>query len=174
MDNTGTKGLLLATLFVAGCASGSAAENGGMGAGPGVGGSGGATTGVVATTGVDGGGGIVDPDICVPGIAATSQVPRIANEQYDRTVRDLLGVTTLAASSNVVPSTLLATDQAGGLTDLGWSAYQSVADMIATQVMEDPMLKSNYMKCTPTGADTCLHDTIVEFGRRALRRPLTT
>ena len=105
MDNTGTKGLLLATLFVAGCASGSAAENGGMGAGPGVGGSGGATTGVVATTGVDGGGGIVDPDICVPGIAATSQVPRIANEQYDRTVRDLLGVTTLAASGNVVPST---------------------------------------------------------------------
>lgn len=182
MDITGTKGLLLATLFVAGCAGGSVTTPGGMGAGPGVGGSGsspdgtgtgGATTGVTGT-GTDGGGGSVDPDVCIPGIPATSQIPRIFNEQYDRTIRDLLGVSTLAASGNVVPSTLLATDQLGGLTELGWSAYRSVADMIATQVMEDPTLKSNYLKCTPTGADTCLHDTIVEFGRRAFRRPLTT
>ena len=52
-------------------------------------------------------------------------------------VNDLLGVQTLKASNNVQPSTILATDQAGGLTDLGWSSYQSVADMIATQVMAD-------------------------------------
>ena len=90
-------------------------------------------------------------------------------------VNDLLGVQTLKASNNVQPSTILATDQAGGLTDLGWSSYQSVADMIATQVMSDATLKKNFMKCTPTGdGKACLHDTIIQFGRRAFRRPLTT
>lgn len=187
MNNTGTKGLVLATLLVAGCSGGGIEAGGsnGAGAGPAVDGSssgnaagtttgsGGATTAATGTTtGVDGG--EVNPDVCVPGIAATSQISRITNAQYDNTVRDLLGLTALTASSNVAPSTLLATDQAGGLTDLGWSAYKSVADMIATQVMEDPTLKANFLKCTPTGADTCLHDTIVEFGRRAFRRPLTT
>ena len=73
------------------------------------------------------------------------------------------------------PSTILATDQAGGLTDLGWSSYQSVADMIATQVMADATLKKNFMACTPTGdGKACLHDTIIKFGRKAFRRPLTT
>ena len=109
------------------------------------------------------------------GIAATSQVPRLTNAQYDRVVNDLLGVQTLKASNNVQPSTILATDQAGGLTDLGWSSYQSVADMIATQVISDATLKKNFMKCTPTGdGKACLHDTIIQFGRRAFRRPLTT
>ncbi|HEU5074854.1 MAG TPA: DUF1592 domain-containing protein [Polyangiaceae bacterium] len=191
MNNTGTKGLVLASFLVAGCSGGGIEATGsnGAGAGPGVDGpasgntagmttttttgSGGATTGATGTTSSVDGGEVVNPDVCVPGIAATSQIPRMTNTQYDNTIRDLLGVTALSASSNVAPSTLLATDQAGGLTDLGWSAYKSVADMIATQVMEDPTLKANYLKCTPTGADTCLHDTIVEFGRRAFRRPLT-
>ena len=109
------------------------------------------------------------------GVAVTSQVPRLTNAQYDRVVADLLGVQQLKASSNVQPSTILATDQAGGLTDLGWSSYQTVADMIATQVMADATLKKNFMKCTPTGdGKACLHDTIVQFGRKAFRRPLTT
>jgi len=105
-------------------------------------------------------------------IAPTSQVSRLTNIQYDRTVRDLLGVTSLTASNGSLPSTLLATDQGGGLTDLGWSAYQSVAGMIAIQVMEDPALRSNFLKCDPAD-DDCLEDTIVEFGHRAFRRPLT-
>ena len=109
------------------------------------------------------------------GVAVTSQVPRLTNAQYDRVVNDLLGVQTLKASNNVQPSTILATDQDGGLTDLGWSSYQSVADMIATQVMADATLKKNFMKCTPTGdGKACLHDTIIQFGRKAFRRPLTT
>ncbi|WP_438038048.1 DUF1592 domain-containing protein [Sorangium sp. So ce128] len=111
---------------------------------------------------------------CKPGIAPTSQIRRLTNAQYDRTVRDLLGVTALTASGNVAPSTLLATDQAGSLTDLGWSAYRAVAEMVAAQVMADPALKKNFLKCTPSGdGAACLHDTILEFGRRAFRRPLT-
>jgi hypothetical protein len=42
-------------------------------------------------------------------------------------------------------------------------------------VMADATLKKNFMKCTPTGdGKACLHDTIVQFGRKAFRRPLTT
>ncbi|MFZ5896068.1 MAG: DUF1592 domain-containing protein [Myxococcota bacterium] len=111
---------------------------------------------------------------CTPGIKATSQIARLTNAQYDRTIVDLLGVQSLKAANNVAPSTVLATDQAGGLTDLGWSSYKSVADLIASQVMSDANLKKNFIKCTPSGdGKACLHDTIVQFGRRAFRRPLT-
>jgi hypothetical protein len=107
-------------------------------------------------------------------VKATSQIPRLTNAQYDRTIRDLLGVTNLTAANGVVPSTLLATDQDGGLTDLAWANYKDVADKIATQVMADQTLKSNFMKCTPTAGDTtCFHQTIIDFGRRAFRRALT-
>src|SRR4029079_10934107 len=93
----------------------------------------------------------------------------------DRVVTDLLGVQTLTGANGVQPSTILATDQAGGLTDLGWSSYQTVGDMIATQVIGYATLKKNFMACTPTGdGKTCFHDTILKFGRKAFRRPLTT
>jgi hypothetical protein len=138
------------------------------------GGTGGTGTGGTSTGGTGGTGGSTLPPVCTPGVAASSQVPRLTNAQYDRTIRDLLGVTNLTASANNPPSTVLATDQAGGLSDLGWSAYQSVAGMIATQVMADPALKARFLKCTPVAGDTaCLHSTIIDFGRRAFRRPLT-
>src|SRR5690606_18554189 len=80
----------------------------------------------------------------------------------------------LNAANGVAPSTLLATDQSGGMTDLAWANYKAVAEMIAAQVMADPTLRANFLKCTPTaGDDTCLNDTIVSFGRRAFRRALT-
>jgi Protein of unknown function (DUF1595)/Protein of unknown function (DUF1587) len=123
----------------------------------------------VSTTGSGSNPAVCDPTL----IAGTSQIPRLTNAQYDRTVRDLLGVTGLTASGNAAPSSILATDQAGSLTSLGWSSYQSVAEMIAAQVIADPTLKANFLKCTPSGDGTaCLHDTILQFGRRAFRRPL--
>src|SRR5262245_12655517 len=71
-------------------AAGSGAVNGG-------GGSGVVTTGAsgsgVVLTGNGGGGGAVVATPCTAGVAVTSQVARLTNEQYDRTIRDLLGVT---------------------------------------------------------------------------------
>lgn len=119
----------------------------------------------------DAGEGFVSPD-CEQQVVATSQLPRLTNAQYDRTIRDLVGLTTLTASNGVAPSVLLATDQGGGLSDLGWSSYMSVAQMIAAQVMDDPALTGNYLQCDPS-EPTCLHETIGAFGRRAFRRPLT-
>ena len=135
-------------------------------------GSGGSSNGSGGAIGF-GSGGTAGP--CTAGIAVTSQISRLTNAQYDATVRDLLGIDGLTASNGSSPSSILATDQGGGLTAIGWSSYQTVADMIATQVVGDATLKKNFLKCTPTGdGKSCLHDTIVAFGRRAFRRPLTT
>jgi hypothetical protein len=169
-------GILFAAALAAGCTTGTIDDPSRPGSGPGSDGTGGpgATAGA-GNSGVPGGaGGPVNtsPD-CTQGIAATSQIPRLNNAQYDRTVRDLLGITSLTGAA--APSSILATDQAGSLTSLGWSSYQSVAEKIAAQVMADPALRAKFLKCTPTGdGKACLHDTIVEFGRRAFRRPLST
>lgn len=110
---------------------------------------------------------------CVPGIPKTSQIPRLKNKEYDRTVRDLLGISGLSESGDVAPSALLATDQSGSLSDLGWSSYQTVAAQIARQVMADPASTEKFLSCDP-GADGCLDQTIADFGRKAFRRPLKT
>ncbi|MET0793438.1 MAG: DUF1592 domain-containing protein [Polyangiaceae bacterium] len=167
---------ILAAALTVGCTSGAAGPNGDGPGGAGPGGPAGpgsptATAGSAGSTSSP----TQDPTVCdATKIAATSQIPRLGNSQYDRTLRDLLGVTTLPAAGNVAPSGILATDQSGSLTSLGWSSYQSVAEKVAAQVMADPTLKGNFLKCTPSGdGKACLHDTIVEFGRRAFRRPLS-
>jgi Protein of unknown function (DUF1592)/Protein of unknown function (DUF1588)/Protein of unknown function (DUF1585)/Protein of unknown function (DUF1587) len=130
-------------------------------------------TGSGGTSGSVGTGGTGTSANCTPGVATTSQIPRLTNDEYDRTIRDLLGVTALTASAGSTPSNLLATDQSGGLTDVGWAAYKTVGEDIAEQVMADATLKTNFITCDPS-VGTCLHDTAVAFGRKAFRRPLTT
>lgn len=140
----------------------------------GTGGTSSPTAGTGNSAGTSSGGtGNTGPVTCVPGIPGTSQIPRLTNAQYDRTVRDLVGITNLTAADNVTPSTRLATDQAGGMSALAWANYKDVADKIATQVMGDPAAKAKFLKCTPAAGNTCLHDTVLEFGRRAFRRALT-
>jgi hypothetical protein len=129
-------------------------------------------TGSGGTGGSVGSGGSGAGVNCTPGVAVTSQIPRLTNAEYDATIAHLLGVTQLTAMGNSVPSNLLATDQSGGLTDIGWSAYNTVGEAIAAQVMADPALKTKFITCDPA-VGTCLHDTVVSFGRKAFRRPLT-
>lgn len=198
--NTWRRGMIVAALLSAGCtqtiedpspasgpngetpAPGTPGAGSGSGSGNGTGNGQGQGSGNGAGNGSGNGGGVSTPGGQGPaasptqcaGVAPTSQIPRLTNFQYDRTIRDLLGVTALKASGNVAPSTLLATDQSGSLTDLGWSAYRSVAELIAAQVMADPASRAKFIECTPTGDGTeCLRETIVKFGRRAFRRPMT-
>jgi hypothetical protein len=121
------------------------------------------------------GGGYDDLGLPQPcGVPFTSQIPRLTNEQYDRTVRDLLGVTRLTAFDGQAPSALLEPNDSGEMTDASWSAYMKVAEAIAAQVMADSALRGRFLACTPTGdGNECLHQTIIRFGRRAFRRPLT-
>lgn len=111
-------------------------------------------------------------DNCDTLVQPTSQIRRLTNEQYDRTIRDLLGVTTLATDAAEPPSTLLEPHHADGLDELDWAGYRSAAAAIAERVMSDPALLSNFVRCDLVDRVGCLRETIVRFGRRAFRRPL--
>jgi hypothetical protein len=112
-----------------------------------------------------------DPTTCIPGVPATSQIPRLKDAAYDAVVRDLLGVTLLSSAGNQPPSSLLTPDSEGSMTDIAWNGYLTAADKIAAEVMAGAN-KSKFISCDPSEA-TCLTDTIKAFGRKAFRRPLT-
>src|SRR5580698_8408872 len=111
---------------------------------------------------------------CSPGIPATTQFRRILNTQYDATVRDLLGVTSVTAPEGTgVPSSVLYADFDGPMVSDAWRIYQDVGAAIADQVMASTTLKTNFISCDPSTSG-CLQTTIQTFGRKAFRRPLTT
>jgi hypothetical protein len=159
--------------------SGTGASKGtGSGSGSGTGGSTGSGTG--NSTGSGGGdsssdGGTSSPSItCSPGIPATTQFRRILNTQYDNTVRDLLGVTSVTAPEGTgVPSSVLYADFDGAMNSDAWRIYQDVGAAIADQVMASTTLKTNFITCDPSTSG-CLQTTIQTFGRKAFRRALTT
>jgi hypothetical protein len=134
-------------------------------------------TGIAGTTGAGGTAPICTGTCtCIPGIPATSQVPRMTTLQYDTVIKDLLGVTTLTTAGNMPPSAMLAPDSAGSLTDIAWNGYLKVAETIAAEVMAGSN-KTKFITCDPaaagTAGTTCLDTTIKAFGRKAFRRPLT-
>lgn len=149
--------------------SGSGSGGTGNGSGTGSGGSSDVDAGVPAEVGT------TNVITCVPGVAVTTQIPRMTNAQYDNAIADLLGVTALTSSSNQPPSSLLAPDSAGSLTDIAWNGYLNAGQAIAAQVMANTTAKANFITCDPTtNTATCLQNTIQTFGRKAFRRPLTS
>jgi len=150
-----------------GATSGSGAASGvggtGVGAGAGVGGTVG--SGSASGTGSVPG---VDPEVCVPGVPGTSQLPRLTGRQYDNTIRDLLDL-----DADPAPSSMLAPDTLGSVDQRAWDGYQLAAAEIAATVIADAELKAKVVTCEPTGdgAD-CARTIITDFGRRAFRRPL--
>jgi hypothetical protein len=181
---TGLAGLLLAG--VASC-TGSIGANSTSGAGgssnTGKGGSNSTGTGGSNPTGSGGtsvsmgtgGSGLPDPGLkCATGIPATTQLRRILNTQYDATVRDLLGITSVTTPEGTgLPSVSLYADFDGPMVPDAWRIYQDVGAAIAKTVMASSTLKSNFITCDPS-ASGCLQTTIQTFGRKAFRRPLTT
>ncbi|HMI88618.1 MAG TPA: DUF1592 domain-containing protein [Polyangiaceae bacterium] len=152
-------------------AGGGAGGSGTAGGSAGSGGAGGAGGGGAGTAGAGGSGGGTVGVPCVPGIPSTSQVARLKNAHYDAVVNDLLGVSVLATAGNAPPSSLLAPDSAGSLTNIAWNGYLTAAEKIAAEVMAGPN-KSKFIACDPA-VGTCLNDTIKSFGRKVFRRPLT-
>jgi hypothetical protein len=161
---------LLGTIaVVAGCGAGTTSPPGGgmnnptAGSGP-TGTAGSGPSGTAGTTGE-----MLPPDgPCMPGIPATTQIPRLLNRQYENVVRDLLGVTSLDGAS--VASSLIG-DFTGPMTAPAWQIYQDVAAKIAAQVMAGAN-KARFITCDPAAAG-CLSTTIQTFGRKAFRRALT-
>jgi len=163
---TGTGGSATGGTGTGGSATGGTGTGGSATGGTGTGGTGTGGTGTGGTAGIPNGG-----TTCMPGVPASSQIPRMKNVEYDNVVRDLLGVTGIASSANAKPSDLLVADSDGSLTDIAWNAYLSVADKIATEVMAGAN-KSRFIACDPAAAG-CITQTIRDFGRKAFRRPLS-
>jgi len=90
---------------------------------------------------------------------------------YDAVVRDLLGLTVLTTAGNLPPSSLLAPDSDGNLTDIAWNGYLSAAEKVAAEVMAGSN-KSKFISCDPA-TEACLTTAIKTFGRKAFRRPVT-
>lgn len=102
---------------------------------------------------------------CVPGVPATTQLPRLTRVQYDNTIRDLVGIT-----SN--PSAMLAPDDTGPVDQRAWDGYKLAAQTVAAEVMADPTARGVALTCT-TADDACAAQFVADFGLRAFRRPLT-
>lgn len=161
--------------------SGSGGSNGsgsGSGGKPGSGSSSGGSNGSGSSsggsngsgTGGDSGGAVT----CAPGIPATTQLRRMLNREYDATVRDLLGLTTVNAGAMLgAPSTMLYADFDGPMVPDAWRIYQDVGAAIAKAVMGDATMKGKYLSCDPS-ASGCMQTTIKNFGRLAFRRALTS
>ena len=117
--------------------------------GPGSGGS----TVITGTAGTGGTGYVEMP--CVPGIPPTTQLRRMQNWQYDATVRDLLGVTTVDVGAGAqVPSTQLYADFDGPMVPDAYRIYKNVGAAIAKAVMANATQKAKFISCDPAATGT--------------------
>lgn len=101
----------------------------------------------------------------MPGIPVTSQIPRLTNEQYDNTVRDLLWI-------DIQPSSMLNPDFAGPLDASSLEAYQLAARTVAEKFIADESARGKALPCFEETPE-CVQAIIRDFGLRAFRRPLT-
>lgn len=108
--------------------------------------------------------------MCAPGVAPTTQIPRLLNRQYEAVMRDLLGVRGLGSDNKPIAQLLVA-DSDGPMTPDAWRIYQDVGAQIAKQILSGPN-RAKFIACDPA-ANGCLDQTIRTFGRKAFRRPLT-
>ena len=128
--------------------------------------------------GGDGGGGDAG-DGPVAGLCGDPQtgptaLRRLTNDQYDRTIADLLGVET-NFSSTFAPDERIGAFKSNGAAPVGQlqvEQYMDAAEGIATEAVAD---LGALLPCDPTamGEDACADMFIREFGAKAYRRPLT-
>jgi hypothetical protein len=104
---------------------------------------------------------------------------RLSRTEFDNTVRDLLGDITSSGFGMLPPDAYDPFDndyrtQLPSPTLI--EALEVLATNAAARLAADPARRSAILPCTPSGpADaTCFRNFIVRFGRKALRRPLST
>lgn len=155
-------------------ALGAGACTGSLGNGNGMGMTGSGNSGVTGNGGSSGSGGTG----MVMGDVNRVAIHRLNNQEYDYTVRELLGVATTGARTFINDESILGFDtiaDAFGMTPAQYEQYFNAADTLVDQAFADATLRGKIMSCMPTGAaDTaCLTKIITTFGLRAWRRPLT-
>jgi len=103
---------------------------------------------------------------------------RLNNNEYDNTLRDLLGVAATPARASFIPDEqALGFDSIAsslGMTEAQYEQYFNAAGAFADEVMSNAALRSRIVTCAPTPDSTCIKSIISSFGLRAWRRPLDT
>jgi hypothetical protein len=96
---------------------------------------------------------------------------RLTRDQYDNTVRDLLGDTTRPARAFPADEDLLGFDTGATVSPLLVELYMNAAETLAATAVAD---LGALLPCDPalSGEETCARGFIQTFGRRAYRRPL--
>ncbi len=100
---------------------------------------------------------------------------RLTASQYQNTVQDLIGSnTTLSMDPDSLVGGLASVGASRvGTSALGVEKYVEAAYLLAEQTFLDQVKRTELLACTPTIADDeCTRSYIVDFGRRAFRRPL--
>lgn len=110
---------------------------------------------------------------------AYSGLRRLSRDEFDNTLFDLLGDESrpgvrLLPEDSVDPFDNDFRTQLPSLTLV--EAVEALAEGAARRVLADGARRDRVVGCTPSGADDadCLRQFIASFGRRALRRTLTT
>lgn len=108
-----------------------------------------------------------------------SGMRRLSRAEYDNTVRDLLGDTTRPANRGLPEDVIDPFDNAFATQLATRTLIESLEtvsrDVVGTLLDDAPRL-AGVIGCTPTGAADadCMTSFVTDFGRMALRRPLTS
>jgi hypothetical protein len=101
---------------------------------------------------------------------------RLTNNEYRRTVRDLLGVVsdpTADFPADTVRGGYDNNAEAISISNSHIEKYRDAAERLTWEVMGDPMRRAQVVGCAlETQGGTCLKRFVETFGRRAFRRPL--
>jgi hypothetical protein len=108
-----------------------------------------------------------------------SGMRRLSVDEYQRSVTDLLGVTAEDVRELLPVDTLSPFDNNYTLqtpSEALIKGAELVAGDIADGVAADTVLRSKIVGCEPASVDdaSCFRSFVTKFGRRALRRPLST
>ncbi len=151
-----------------GCYSGFSADANGFGAG----------SGSAADSGDDGdgdGGDDVDPDdpasLCMDADVGVTSLRRLTAEQYDHTIRDLLGLDG-GYTAEFSPDERIGAFKSNGnaaVVELQVEEYMDAAEAVATDATADLTL---LLPCDVSGGDACAEQFLADFAMRAYRRPL--
>jgi hypothetical protein len=102
-------------------------------------------------------------------------IHRLNNLEYDNTIRDLLGVPSMAQATFQPDEQgeFDNTAEAFTLNDARYEQYFNAADALGEAAFGDTAARARIMTCAPTAVtDACTNTIITNFGKRAWRRPL--
>jgi hypothetical protein len=145
--------------------------------------SGAAGAGATTATGIGGGGGTVDPVVaaCTASNGALNAgltpARRLTRDQFNNTVRDLIGATGTPADA-LAPDEKIGPFNSNAIAPVDATLVQQHQELAASLATAAKARMAQISPCdltTDTGTSTtCATRFVTEFGRKAYRRPLTS